>query len=1797
MGTSKQRCISLMSILLLVNLIIPGPALAWERGQGRAAAAASAAEFGFSGSLNMDLSSAGRSVSASSLGLTTPVSINVGGTVRTVGLNDMLTPAELMAVMQVLNGGVQSLKLGADGNAVRGRFSLAPSFAAQLTGLVIPQGVKLVQDFGTLASLSFTGDLVNAGKIFAFSSNAAQTSATFGAQNIFNQSTGVITSMTDGRVGGWNAVENLGMSLNAVDNLINEGRIISAGDLNLSAGGSITNAGLAGSAPALMQSMGNLNVWSSNVVNSGVIASRGGNVNFNAANSAVMNINNLSGQIYSQSGVINLRDANYLGAANTNLFGGDVFSRELNLNTGNGVTNVDVEHLTGVVNSTGYGAHVVASTSNLQIGDIDLVDPTFYNTNGDITITGNISVNEALTIVASKDILANATAITLKTQDGNGQGHSISLIAGAQIDVSECSGCSPSSQVNTIDPAGNVLPSGKTIKITGGSATGGNIDLTNATSLTIDSSSTASGLDAGDINLVAFRRDSYTSTGRILLSANSNLYAKSVGSAEGGKVTVLSGSNLEATAIQLGNVNNTGGTQKGNEIFISTAPPSVGDGVTVHSDGSLGSSFIDGPHTGEGTKNVVLLGKISGSGDVNFNATHIYFGSNGEVNADYSGAKINITGEYIVVGDGKTNGTLSGDTINFNGGSEGIVVSVKAINVAKSLNFISPDSTVNLEASLLSGAGSISAEAKDVFIDIPYVGIRLNTIEASNSIVIQSNGDITQVAGGQLISPNLTLKSQNGHIGQFNAPMNFASSKTTPGVVMLVAKGGGSVYLTNKLAGDDVVFDNTSADNVSGSWSTFELKTQGSIWAVDSREAIRSSSITLVTTQGDIGTSVLKPLAFGAYGGPSSVTLLAQASGSVWLKDPRANEQVYLSVDNVSNAGTMFSLEAAGSISGGELLQSYGCGCLGGPPPILQTSTPNLYSGQDQFNVTGSICCGSANQCCAPVKLSKIESPSVRLVATGGDIGKNKQLPISISSGEAAGGTVQLLAQASGSVFLTDKVSLDTVQFGSGENASKAGVEFFLSTKGDIVSGSEGVNIIGKSIALNTTVGDIGSASRALSIASSATSPGKLLLTAKAGGSVWLTDELLWDKVSFAKLTIEYDKLPHPNLQTSIIIFLPGTPTPTAYTSSMVSGAGTSFELRTKGDIVAESIDTLLVSPAITLVTTNGNIGNAQSRLAIASHLPGESGSSIMILQNLGALTIGGNHSLVTQTPVTQVTGTLNLVAQATGSVWLADNVFGDQVQFDNSTTDKISGAGNVFSLRASGNITAKLPSVAIESYSLNLFARGNIGSGAMDPLNVFVAGGASNFKADADGSVWINQVACVVCIFAGGGGGGADPLSLISLDLTNPEIVNFIVDQQANNLLGGTLIIENGVAVGGNLIVNPDNLPDSLAALNIPKGVTVEFNGFDRSDNVLNITLGPDSSSSYVVIEGTGIFTGSPEAMMSIDNLGASKPLLVVSRTGLLSTESKLYILGHNGDMLVNGGITNTSSDGLVSLHLVNGSRGNIVLDGNVGSGITNLQINLDRGELIQRGGTVVANSLIIHTVTNVGTAIAPFRTAVANLSVNAVGDKSIVNVRNVGDLTLNNSSSTRAFSLANSGSFAVGDVSTTDGAITLKTVGGTLHVLESAEISATGGSLTLLNASPVNPSIVIGTSAGLSASGKGKVSVNILIGGMPMSLRKGTTPANVHVNGNGAFFGARGITANSPLNILTAFNQNIIFNTGRAPASAIVLDGGVSISATKVSVTVADELSAESVIDTGDFDELESESLVDLSESQGQS
>lgn len=566
--------------------------------------------------INLNLSSTQRNVSAQQLLSGGPVDIHLGSQTRQIDVSSKLTPAETLAVWQVLNSGQQTIMLSERGNAVGGNFNIGANFNQLVNSIAIPKGVTALTNLGTIANLNLAGNLTNAGTLLAVSTTPGVNTATISALNIFNQQGGLLTTVlpTGAAAAGLDlsgALSGLNLTLHALQSIINSGAITSAGNLNLSAGTSILNALPSGAhnvAP-LMQAAGNLNLNANNIVNSGLMSALGGNLNVNGFTNGTINFDNRGGTLSALNGAINVRDALFSGNADFNLRGGNLLSQEFNVFSGEGKVNINVNELTGMVNITGGCAAVYAATDNLLMGNIALSgDPIFANSLGDLTLPTNLVFNgQDLALIARGNVITGASVTAIDTSSNTGDGGDITIVAGANF----------------------AAPVGFTTTITGGSSTGGKIDLLTGVPIpSITSSATGGTGNAGKIQLIAFS-GSGVGSGTLLLPQAMGISANSF-AGDGGDVTLMAGGiqaiNLNASTVvfagiyggtttvgsnttvkQIGPISNVGATNTG-DVKIYGAQPVVSVGGVTINDGTVVSGTFN---KGTASSGRLFLGDIT----------------------------------------------------------------------------------------------------------------------------------------------------------------------------------------------------------------------------------------------------------------------------------------------------------------------------------------------------------------------------------------------------------------------------------------------------------------------------------------------------------------------------------------------------------------------------------------------------------------------------------------------------------------------------------------------------------------------------------------------------------------------------------------------------------------------------------------------------------------------------------------------------------------------------------------------------------------------------------------------------------------------------------------------------------------------------------------------------------------------------------------------------------------------------------------------------------------------------------
>lgn len=752
--------------------------------------------------LDLDLSSTDRSVAARRTG-----QILLGDTTKSIAINDLITPAERIALWQVNNGG-QNLILSAQGSAIGGSFNVTDRFSPTGT-FVIPAGVTAVQ---TASSLNLSGNLNNSGNLYAVPQNL---SAVINAANIMNN-VGAIISTLPPVNSGIASPGAVNLSLIAALNIVNAGQIISSANLNVTAGGSIVNSLPTGinAATPVMQALNNINLVSgvnnsvASIINAGTINSIAGNINFNSTSVGNILINNTTGTLLSQLGSINVRDEGFIEKFNLDLLGGDIISKKLNLWSGNGTLSVDVHALNGELNASSGIMHLNAATPDLMLGSIKILgDPTFFN-QGNVQINNNIAVVGALAIIASGNITSVAGG-SINTTQPAGAGGNVLIMAGTSFSTTPV----VAGSATTGAQGGGGGDLGTLLTVLGGTAAGGFVDLSNLTTpgganSAFETSATAG--SGGNVTIVAFP-GSGAGAGVITTNGLQGGILTGGGGGNNGNVVMIAGA-AGGTAINTGSISTVGtAANLGGEVILLTGVPTVqamtisngivADNSILSSSTLVNSSISVGaistnavPVTIIAGKNITLNGSITTSGTPSivingpgghlglFAGGNIVTGANaisfstaggtsnhgGNVNmlaganmqAQYS-QNFNVTGDTISSKVSVSGASSSGGFVDMTGGGANNLASISSIGFNAGAGFAGGKVQIAAFAGSTSGTGIVTFPSAST---ISTYGLSNGN---SSSNVINTNGDISIYAGNN--SGAATTSISLGALDTFSA--------------------------------------------------------------------------------------------------------------------------------------------------------------------------------------------------------------------------------------------------------------------------------------------------------------------------------------------------------------------------------------------------------------------------------------------------------------------------------------------------------------------------------------------------------------------------------------------------------------------------------------------------------------------------------------------------------------------------------------------------------------------------------------------------------------------------------------------------------------------------------------------------------------------------------------------------------------------------------------------------------------------------------------------------------------------
>ncbi|MBY0552461.1 MAG: hypothetical protein K2W95_34590, partial [Candidatus Obscuribacterales bacterium] len=891
---------------------------------------------------HLDLSSADRNIAASHAG-----EIIVNGVAQSVSPGTMLTAGEHVALQQVLSGS-QTIVLSAAGAAIGGTLSIAGT--VNPTGsLVIPAGVTAIQ---TAASLNLAGNFNNSGAFYAAPSAAT---AVINAANIFNNQGAIISTLLPASLGITPAMP-VNLSLIAAMDIINAGQIISAANLNLSAGGSIINALPAGATGALpvMQAMNTINMMAgsgniNNIVNAGIINAMNGNINV-ASQILQSNIvmNNLGGQLLASLGNINIRDASFVDKFDFSLIGGDIVAEQLSIFSGTGTARLSVNDITALVNVDAGAAHVEAATQNLQLGSLNIVgDPTFFNTSGDVSLMGNISTSgNPLAIIASGNVTASKapTPISISTSGTTTGGN---IFIGAGVDFTSNGASSGSNDTTT------------QLTINGFNTTGGNIDLSNVTQLT-----SAGGKNAGGtIVMVAGGGSANPGTINLVNTTTPYTIDSTAPTAGGGGPVILISGATSGTGINVGDINTTAAAapNSGSIFLIAASNPTFsGTPFNVTDGGVPGTAGISvnaysnaGITAGTLTGNTPTVSVIS-QGTVNI----------GSINTKTSGAStgpVTITGGSVTVGNIDVSGGAGGDgKVILVGSAAGGKLSAGDINIS----------------GVAPGGGYVTAVAATPTIT-PFLltnipgGVASGGLLSSTSTIsapvttgkITAQGSpVTLVTGGLLtVTGDISLASATGALVTLvgGGGINAQGVKTSGAGVTLFAGGTGasSAGLIDTSGGTSIqVF----AGNVAANTGLFQI-TNNLITPTSqiSTGAVSSGSLTInqITTQG----GSVDLVSGGNITVTNGITTSAPAVVGGSVNIGAAGTVTSGAIDTTANGGGLNGgvLIMGGGISLTGAVTTAGTAAAAGGQVVLLTAQSTMQTSTVTFSVVPSVNIGT----------------------------------------------------------------------------------------------------------------------------------------------------------------------------------------------------------------------------------------------------------------------------------------------------------------------------------------------------------------------------------------------------------------------------------------------------------------------------------------------------------------------------------------------------------------------------------------------------------------------------------------------------------------------------------------------------------------------------------------------------------------------------------------------------------------------------------------------------------------------
>lgn len=737
-----------------------------------------------------DLSSSERSITAGEVVQFESATIDLGGTSRAVTPGDLLTPAEQVALRQVLIEGQQSLQLTTTGAAASGTADLTPHLTQPLANLVIPTGITVSHDFGLSEALNISGTFINGGNFIATSSLNSPITASISAQSIVNLPNATIMSVTNGD----NGIVNL--AFNASQTIANYGVIQSAGTVSFTAAEALVNQG------TISALTGNVVANTPSIQNNALMSAVQGNIiltNVIRPELGLLVSSGVDGVLSALNGRIDIGTIDSMAKFNTTISGGTLQANEILTNAGIGHLTLSVQDLIGPLSvSAGTASlEVLAGTQGFELrnltllGDPDLiytgagpfVAPSFSSDGGIVAInTSSDLINGSITFTG--DIITTPTAV--------GPGGRVSLNAGTTISTGNITTTGNGAVGGSVEliaiqgiTAGGITTGGGTVFVD--SVTGdATLDQINSGFLGQPGGNVRITLDRGSLSItssgITTSSDVQSGSARIITPLGSSVIVGGIDTsgALANEIAIVSNTLTIADNLLPGNLNanSTGGV--GANIFVFTQ----GDAVLRNILSNGGNVLLNAGLAGSGG---LTTGDITGNA---FNGGNLVATSNGSMslgNVSFQGGGGGVGGQIIAAVGNTGSYTLSTGQLQTSGITRG--GQIVLVNASEN-GSVSTGAIISTSSGGLSG-GDLSITAHGT---ISSVSINTSGGQAGGDVWLSSGatsgtaiqaGTVTTTAilfGGDffgLIQPAATFSGSVNTLGTFSGSV-FVGTPTSP---------------------------------------------------------------------------------------------------------------------------------------------------------------------------------------------------------------------------------------------------------------------------------------------------------------------------------------------------------------------------------------------------------------------------------------------------------------------------------------------------------------------------------------------------------------------------------------------------------------------------------------------------------------------------------------------------------------------------------------------------------------------------------------------------------------------------------------------------------------------------------------------------------------------------------------------------------------------------------------------------------------------------------------------------------